>query len=59
MPKDRVPREKRHEPVNANNEKKVYRKPAFRREKVFETLALSCGKIGPTSAQCKFNRKTS
>jgi len=59
MPKDRVPREKRHEPDTASGEKKVYQKPAFRYEKVFETLALSCGKIGPTAAQCKFNRKTS
>jgi hypothetical protein len=59
MPEDRAPREKRHEPGNASKEKKVYQKPAFRYERVFETLALSCGKIGSTTAQCQFSRKTS
>ena len=39
--------------------KKTYEKPAFRFERVFETQALSCGKIGSTSTQCKLNPKTS
>ena len=39
--------------------KKPYDKPAFRFERVFETQALSCGKIGGTSTQCKLSRKTS
>lgn len=39
--------------------KKLYLKPAFRFERVFETQALSCGKISATSTQCKLNRKTS
>jgi hypothetical protein len=39
--------------------KKPYEKPAFRHERVFETMALNCGKISATQAQCKFNRKTS
>jgi hypothetical protein len=39
--------------------KKVYQKPAFRHERVFETMALSCGKVNPTEFQCRFNRKTS
>ena len=39
--------------------KKPYKKPDFRYEKVFETMALSCGKISPTEFQCRFNRKTS
>lgn len=39
--------------------KKPYQKPAFRYERVFETLALACGKIGPTEFQCRFNRKAS
>ena len=39
--------------------KKLYQKPDFRFEKVFETMALSCGKISPTEFQCRFNRKTS
>jgi hypothetical protein len=40
-------------------EKKPYHKPAFRYERVFETMALSCGKIHPTQFQCRFNRKSS
>ena len=39
--------------------KKPYVKPEFRHEKVFETMALSCGKISSTQAQCHSNRKTS
>jgi hypothetical protein len=39
--------------------KKPYRKPTFRHERVFETMALACGKISPTQAQCFFNRKVS
>jgi hypothetical protein len=39
--------------------KKPYEKPAFRYERVFETMALNCGKISATQAQCRFNRKTS
>ncbi len=39
--------------------KKPYLKPEFRYERVFETMALSCGKISPTEFQCRFNRKNS
>jgi hypothetical protein len=39
--------------------KKPYQKPEFRFERVFETMALSCGKISPTEFQCRFNRKNS
>jgi hypothetical protein len=38
--------------------RKPYVKPAFRFERVFETQALSCGKIS-TQNQCHINRKTS
>jgi hypothetical protein len=38
--------------------KKPYNKPEFRYEKVFETMALSCGKIAPAGS-CKVNRKFS
>ncbi len=54
-----APREKREQLGNASKEKKRYQKPAFRYERVFETLALSCGKIGATVASCQFSRKTS
>jgi len=39
--------------------KKPYQKPSFQHERVFETMALSCGKVSPTEFQCRFNRKTS
>jgi hypothetical protein len=39
--------------------KKPYIKPAFEFERAFETMALACGKINTTQAQCKFNRKNS
>jgi hypothetical protein len=39
--------------------KKPYQDPAFRYEKVFETMALSCGKVQPDNRQCFFNRHTS
>jgi hypothetical protein len=39
--------------------RKPYQKPAFRHERVFETMALACGKLHPTQAQCRFNRKNS
>ena len=39
--------------------KRKYEKPSFRFEKVFETMALACGKISPTEFQCRFNRKSS
>ena len=32
--------------------KKLYQDPAFRHEKVFETMALQCGKIAGTSFMC-------
>jgi hypothetical protein len=39
--------------------KKPYQKPSFQHERVFETMALTCGKLSPTESQCRFNRKTS
>jgi hypothetical protein len=39
--------------------KKPYVKPEFRHEKVFETMALSCGKIHSTQSACRSNRKNS
>jgi len=39
--------------------KKPYSKPAFRFERVFETQALSCGKIHSHGTSCKLNPKTS
>jgi hypothetical protein len=39
--------------------KREYIKPSFRHEIVFETMALSCGKIAGTQQACNMNRKTS
>lgn len=39
--------------------KKPYTKPTFQHERVFETMALACGKLHPTQGQCRFNRKNS
>ena len=39
--------------------KKTYAKPAFRFERVFETQALSCGKIASHGTSCKLNPKAS
>jgi hypothetical protein len=39
--------------------RKPYVKPEVRRERVFETMALSCGKVQTTQASCTMNRKTS
>jgi hypothetical protein len=47
-------------PVQSDTpERKPYLKPAFRYERVFETMALSCGKVNTTQFQCRFNRKNS
>jgi hypothetical protein len=39
--------------------RKPYVKPAFRHEKVFETMALACGKINAVQAACRTNRRNS
>jgi len=39
--------------------RKPYVKPAFEREKVFETMALTCGKVQTTQSSCHSNRKNS
>ncbi len=43
----------------AGKAKKPYQKPSFRHERVFETMALVCGKIGTTSSACSLNSKNS
>jgi hypothetical protein len=49
---------KKTEPAIASN-KKPYQKPEFRYEKVFETMALACGKVSSLQGGCRFNRKNS
>ena len=51
--------EKKNQAKERSPGKKSYVKPSFQLEKVFETMALACGKISATQAQCKSNKKTS
>jgi hypothetical protein len=46
-------------PATRETAKKLYVKPAFRHEQVFETMALACGKISATQGACRTNRKNS
>ena len=51
---------KKREPAGSTAKcKRPYKKPDFQHEKVFETMALACGKLSPTQAQCRFNRRNS
>jgi hypothetical protein len=46
-------------PLEAKPARKPYQKPAVRHERVFETNALTCGKIQQTQYGCHQNRKVS
>jgi hypothetical protein len=46
------------DPEAKRSTKKPYHKPAVRYERVFETRAVSCGKVQTTQAQCAHNRKS-
>jgi hypothetical protein len=46
-------------PESERATKKPYVKPELRFEQVFETSALSCGKVQTTQSGCHSNRKTS
>lgn len=41
------------------SQRKLYVKPDVRHEHVFETLALSCGKVQGTQGACRSVRKSS
>ncbi len=43
----------------ASSAKKPYVKPTVRHERVFETMALSCGKVQSSQGSCRFNRRAS
>ena len=43
----------------ASTTKLPYQKPAFRYERVFETMALACGKITQSQQQCQTLLKSS
>lgn len=42
-----------------SSNRRPYVKPQVRYERVFETQALSCGKVSPTQRICGVNRKNS
>lgn len=44
---------------NSVPRRKPYHKPEFRFERIFETMALACGKVSPTQKHCQFIRKSS
>jgi hypothetical protein len=56
---DQQEQPKNRQATEQSRKKKPYCKPDFKFERVFETMALSCGKISPVQAQCRFNRKNS
>jgi hypothetical protein len=55
---NQTPQEEHQQPASATD-KKPYQKPSFRYERVFETKALHCGKIGSTTPNCQFNSSAS
>jgi hypothetical protein len=57
-PKDRVT-QKPSDAGSKSTVKKPYEKPEVRHERVFETMALSCGKVQTVQGQCRYNRKSS
>ena len=59
MTDDQPVREKSKPLGSRSKEKKLYQKPAFRYERVFETLALSCGKLVGTGGLCHQVKKNS
>jgi hypothetical protein len=46
-------------PESKSVAKKPYVKPEVRHERVFETMALACGKVQTTSHTCRVNRRAS
>ncbi len=44
---------------SSDSPKKPYIKPAFRREQVFETMALACGKLHGRQRSCRHHIKRS
>jgi hypothetical protein len=57
--RDDRPSDKQRSTGSTSKTKRPYEKPSFKHEKVFETMALACGKLSPTQAQCRFNRRNS
>jgi hypothetical protein len=58
MTENRTP-EDRQKLTKAAKERRPYQRPSFRCERVFETTALSCGKVVAVQSTCVAQRKTS
>jgi hypothetical protein len=56
--KDRIPGDQNAD-AKSQTGKKPYQKPSFRFERVFETSALSCGKVHNRQKTCRGMRKSS
>jgi hypothetical protein len=56
---DRADEAPESSPTEPQPTRKPYQKPAFRTERIFETMALACGKTSPTQGHCRFIRKSS
>ncbi len=59
MPPTAMGNDKKETRAAAKSGKKPYQKPSFKHEKVFETMALACGKLSPTQAGCRTVKKRS
>jgi hypothetical protein len=49
---NRMSAESSGDALPAGDERRPYRKPSFRSEQVFETMALVCGKMSTTQSSC-------
>lgn len=59
MMEDNRPSESKMMARNKPAGKKSYQKPAFRHERVFETMALVCGKTAGVQGRCNVVKKNS
>jgi hypothetical protein len=55
---NRIDLEPQTSSIETPKPKKPYHKPSFRFESVFETRALSCGKIDTTQGACRMIQKS-
>jgi hypothetical protein len=58
-PRKEPPARAEDAPGPSSNAKKPYQKPEHRCERIFETMALACGKLSPTQSNCHHNQKSS
>jgi len=51
--------EQKETATEKRRQKRPYKKPTFQYERLFETYALSCGKVGTVQQSCRNNTKNS